>query len=365
MTFTCGRHRAFVYERGGVNRIGELTPMSAVRWNRKRDDISDSEATIGTSECCELLGDLRTVKHELHIERDGEDVWEGVITRLEYDWNEVRVYAEDMLWPSKRTALKAGYDQSWPNSYNVIDRMHWLLANQTYAPHGDPWRMLSHLHPVRHSDEPKATKKAAAYQYYAWDDFDKYAEDNGTDYTVVGRDIYYWDLNLRWKIIPPLDEEYLSQFPRIVEYGNSAATQAFVSNTEGYAGIASAPEATLLEYGYIDYLKTNLEDTDKGVPLDAEIAEWAKTAGRNLNGRYPPPVGIVIPANTTLLPGAPWSMSDLFPGAWFIVRVDRLCRKFSEWQRISEVAVEESAPAGETVNFTVISAPSSIVDLPV
>lgn len=359
MAFTCGRHRAFAYERGGKVRIGELTPLSEIRWNRKRDNISDAEATVGTSQCCELLGDLRTVKHELHIERDDEQVWQGVITRLEYDWDQVRVYAEDLLWPSKRTAIKVGYKAK---QFNVVDRMHWLLANQTYAPNGDPWGMLSHLHPVRHADEPKSSREVAAYQYYVWDDFDKYAEDNGTDYTVVGRDVYYWDLNLRWKVIAALDESHLSQFPRVVEYGNSAATRAIVSNTEGYAGIAEAPANVVAEYGYIDWLKTNLEDQEEDVPTPTEIAEWTKTAGRNLNGRYPPPLGIVIPANTTLLPGSPWEMSDLIPGAWFLVRVDRLCRKFSEWQRLAEISVKEAAPAGETVNFTAISAPSSIVD---
>jgi hypothetical protein len=363
VSFTCGRHRAFVYERGGVRPVGELTPMSAVRWNRKRDEISDAEATIGTTQCCELLGDLRTAKHELHIQRDGEDVWEGVITRLEYEWDAVRVYAEDMLWVAKRTVLKQGYKQGYPNLTNVVTRMDWLLRSQTYAANGDPWRMVSHLHPVRHDDEPMASRDMAAFQTYTWDDFDKYAEDSGTDYTVVNRDIYYWDLNLRWKVIPPLDEQFLSQFPRVVEYGNQAATRGYVSNTEGYAGTAEAPQAFIDEYGYIDWLITNLDDTqDDGVPTDQEIANWAKTAGRNINGRYPPPLAIVIPANTTLLPGAPWEMSDLFPGAWFRVHTAHMCRQVDEWQRIHDISVEESAPQGETVNFTATSAPGSVVE---
>ena len=361
MTFTCGRHRAFVYERGGLIPVGELTPMTAVRWNRKRDDITDAEATIGTTQCCDLLGDLRTVRHELHIERDGEMVWEGVITRLEYDWDQVRVHAEDMLWPSKRTVLKTGYSNAYPNVGLALDRMHWLMQ-QTYTPNGDPWRMLSHLHPIRSAGEPRTARVTDAFSTYIWDDFDKYAEDYGTDYTVVGRDIYYWDVNLRWKVIPALDEAYLSDFPRIVEYGNSAATRYYVSNDAGYAGVATAPAASTNEFGFIERLTANLSDSDNSAPSQGEIDEWSATAARNLNGRHPPPVAVVIPANTTLMPGAPWTMDDLFPGAWFRINITRMCRTVTEWQRIGEVHVQEAAPQGETVQFTAVTAPSSIVE---
>lgn len=363
MPFTCGRHRAFVFERGGTTTVGELTPLVSLRWNRRRDEISDAEATIGTTQCCDLLGDLRTVKHELHVMRDGQFVWQGPITRLEYEWDEVRVYAHDMLWPATRKVITQGYRQAYPNITSVVTRMDWLLRQQCYALDNDPWRMVPHLHPIHSEGEGKTSRNVAAYQFYVWEDFDKYAEDSGADYTVVNREIYYWDINLRWKIIPSLDEQYLSQFPRIVEYGNQAATRGYVSNAEGYAGIAEAPSQWVDEYTYIDWLLTGLDDQrEPGAPNPAEIAEWSRTAARNINGRYPPPVAVVIPANTTLLPGSPWSIDDLFPGAWFLVRMTRMCRKVSEWQRIHEVHVEESAPDGETVNFTAVSAPSSVVD---
>jgi hypothetical protein len=362
--FTCGRHRAFVYERGGTTPVGELTPATSVRWNRIRDNISEAYAQIGTTNCCDLLGDLRTVLHELHIERDGVEVWQGPITRIEYEWDNVKIYAEDMLWVAKRTVLRTGYDQSYPNIGNVVDRMDWLLRSQTFARNNDPWKMVPHLHPVRTTDEPSTTRKVGAFQYYTWEDFDKYAEDNGTDYTVVGRDIYYWDVHLRWKIIASLSDDHLSQFPRIVEYGNQAATQGFVSNTEGYAGTASAPQTMLDLYGDIDWLITNLDDSDLSAPNAAEIESWSKTAARNIADRAPAPVAIVIPANTTLLPGAPWAVEDLVPGAWFIATATRMCRKISEWQRLHEVRVEESAPKGETVSFTAVAAPGSVSDLP-
>lgn len=362
MPFFCGSHRAFVVERGGVTPVGELDPLIAVRWQRIRDDVSTAEVRVPTHDCCELLGDLRTIRHELHLERNGLEVWQGPITRIEYDFDEVSVFAADVLWQSTRTVLDEGYDQSYPNISNAIDRMDWLLRDKTYALHGDPWNVVPHLHPLHHSGDPQTSRVVNAWQFYTWEDFDKYAEDYGTDYCVVNRDIYYFDINLAWKIIAPLDERYLSQFPRIVEYGNQAATRGVVTNGHGYAGVATAPQSFIDQYGYVDWLVTNENDGQlDNIPTPEEVATWSATAARNITDRYPAPVAIVIPANTTLLPGGPWLMEDLVPGAWFQATVTRMCRSVSEYQRIHEVVVTEEAPNGETVQFSAVSAPSEMV----
>ena len=367
MPFFCGQHRAFIYERGGQNLITEVEPLSAVRWQRIRDDVSVAEIKVPTHYCCEILGDMRTVKHELHLFRNDLPVWQGPITRIEYEWDEARIFAADVLWQATRTALDEGYNQSSPNIGDVLTRMEWLLRDKTYAPHGDPWKMLTpnHIHPMFRTDggDPKTARVVNAWQFYTWEDFDKYAEDYGTDYTVVGRDVYFSDINYAWKIIPPLDENYLGQFPRIVEYGNQAATRGVVTNGHGYAGVFENPDPTLIaEWGHIDWLITNENDGQlDNVPTPEELAVWATTAGRNIEGRVPPPLSVVIPANTTLLPGSPWDMEDLVPGAWFQANVTRLCRSVSEYQRIHEVVVTEEAPGGESVQFSAVSAPSSMV----
>ena len=65
----CARHQARVYARGGVTLQLDLTPLISVRWNRKRDDISDAFVTVGVQDCCEELGELETIVSELHIFR--------------------------------------------------------------------------------------------------------------------------------------------------------------------------------------------------------------------------------------------------------------------------------------------------------
>lgn len=358
-SFVCGTHRVFAYHRGGTSVFGELEPVESVRWNRKRDDISTAQAIIPTHMCCDLLAELRCGRHELHMVRDDETVWQGVITRIEYEFDQVNIFAEDLLWQAKRMVLTNGYNQAYPNIGNVIERMDWLLRNNCYALGGNPWNV--NLQPKRHRGrEPRTSRVVNAFQYYVWEDFDKYAEDSGTDYTVVNRDIFYWDSHLAWKIIPPLDESHISQFPRVVEYGNELATRAFVTNGEGFAGTASVPGGP---YGIVDLLITNQQDelAEPEVPTPAEIAGWSETAAHNLDGRSPAPLSIVVPANTSLLPGAPWDMEHLIPGAWFEVSVSNLCRPLTQWQRLHEVAVEESAPNGETVSFTAVDAPREMI----
>lgn len=364
---SCAKHRAYAYSRGGARRLFELTPLEMVRWNRIRDDISAAEAVIPTNECCAQLDDLRTILNEIHIYRDGEPVWQGPITRLEYEYDNVRIFAEDVLFQAKRSAVNPGYDHQYPHMGYVLDTVDQLLL-QCYGRQGDPWNMLpGHLHPIRTPDEPRHARVLYDWQDTAWNELDKFGEDYGIDYTVINRDIYYWDLHWEWKRLPALDEEWISDRVRVVEYGNSCYTRAIVTNGRGYVGIdqAGADVTDRRQYGFLDTIINNSNDTDTtSIPNAEELEEWQRSALRALNNTYPAPLGVVVPANTTLLPGAPWNISDLIPGAWFKVNVQRLCRSYSEWNRLQEVTVEETAPGGEQVNFTSITAPRQHHRLP-
>jgi len=369
--FACGRHTAQIWNRGATSLVANAEPLQMVRWNRIRDDISRAEIVLPTYECCEVLSEVRTVMHELHIFRDGAKVWEGPITRIEYEADVVRIFAEDILWVATKSTVEEGYNHSYPNIQNVIHVMHWLIDTQCFHKNNDPWNMigglgggLNHLYPTSHPDpnnDPREARVVFPYSVTVWEDFDKYAEDYGADYTVFKRDIYWWDIHYAWKVIPNLEEEWISEFPRIVEYGNQLVTRGIVTNGKGYAGMATGDATALATYGYIDDLTSNVTESSiiEGPPPIEDITEWAETARRKLT--HPSPVAVVIPANTTLLPGSPWTMDDLFPGAWFQVNVDRLCRSVTEWQRLHEVVVEETAPRGEEIKFTAVSPPAYMV----
>lgn len=276
--FTCAHHTAEVYLRGGVTFVGDITPLAAVTWTRVRDDISTANVQLPPTECCDLLSELRSGYHELHILRDGEPVWEGVIVRIEYETDEVRVYAEDMMWVPKRTVLATGYSNAYPHIGYAIDQADWLIRQQCYNLNGDPWGMLPHLHTLSPlGTGPKTSRAVAAYEMTVWQDFDKYSEDHGLDYTVINREVYLWDHGLNWATLPDLSEDFLSESPRLVEYGNELYTRAYVSNARGFAGIATAPSPWPETYGYIESLSTNIDDsgdlTDKLHEQQDEVAK--------------------------------------------------------------------------------------------
>lgn len=358
---TCGAHRAFIHKRGSAGpHIGELAPLSLTRWGRVRDEISRAEVIVPTAGCCDLLADIRCIKHELHIQRDGVTVWLGPIVRIEYEHDLVRVFAEDVLWQTKRAVINPGFDHLYPNPGWVLDTVDMLLR-QAYERQGDPWQMLpNHIIPIRSRGEPKHYSRVNDYQMFIWEAVDKLAEDNGVDYTVINRDVYYWDVHWAWKILPELDDEFISEYPRIVEYGNTLATRCIVTNGSGFAAVdqVGLPMTHRNEYGFVDELINNANEGDVGKdPSTEELLEWQNDCLRALRDRAPAPLGVVVPDNATLMPGCPWSIDDLIPGAWFKVNVKRMCRKVSAWNRIQEISVEEAPPRGEVVTFTSITAP--------
>lgn len=95
------KHRVFVYDRGGVNRIDEITKLARVKWGRVRDDISQAEVDISAASCdaqSGLLGGLEPGRHELVVYRDDKRVWEGPLTRMTYARTGIQMYAKDVMF---------------------------------------------------------------------------------------------------------------------------------------------------------------------------------------------------------------------------------------------------------------------------
>lgn len=382
----CGTHTAVVMLQGGLVTIGEVPLISQVRWTRVRDDISTAQIDIPIAECCDLLNLIEVVRCELHIFRDGTPVWEGVISRLEFEYDQAQIFAEDMLWVAKNRALSAGYNYQEPGlglpygpvygfgEINAVQHMDNLLRLQCYNQFGDHWKMLPHLFPIFGPEDPGSQRQANAWSTTVWAEFDKIAEDYGTDYTVVNRDIFYFDNHLAWAILPDLATEDVSTYPRVVEYGNSFASRFIRTDGSGYASMAVAPVVVSDRYGRgIDVVSNETSqattdalpdpDSPPPPPSPAKFAAWMRTADRQLPDLFPPRQAIVVAANSTLMPSSPWNINTLTPGSWFQITVDYTCRPpVTDWQRLESVTVTETGDDGEVVNFTAGTAPSRKVD---
>lgn len=364
MPLGCGEHTAFIKERGGTITVFELDSLSQVNWNRQRDDISQAHVEVNaTAECCQQMGGLLTGFHELHILRDGIPVWQGIVTRLEYERERVTVFAEDILWVAKNTALDVGYNKAYPNIAKGGWVMNWLLTTQTYSKYGDPWKMAGHIHWVQGADDPSTSSAVKAWSMTTWEDFDKYAEDRGMDYVVVGRDIYFWDTHLKWRMLSDdLIGEYLLGDMAVVEYGNEFCTRVIVTNGNGYASQAVAPAWGISKYGYIDHVESSFNEAAANeVPTNEEKKAWQEQAQSNLDLCFPAPTRIRVSENSTLSPEAPYDINDLIPGSWVRVVVDDLCRTMDQLHKLHSVDVTEE-DGKETVKITTSAAPENVVE---
>ena len=388
----CGQNRAYVYEKGGEVLVGELVDAFTVRWQRIRDQISVAQVSVSMTACCDILEQIEPVAFELHIYRNDELVWCGVITRMEFEFDRVDVVAADMLWVASRRAVTEGYNYlSYPQNPDApqgpdpsnptvgapdmtvptVQLMEYLLRWQCYAQNNDEWNMLDHIQRV---DSPqwcdsRTSRQCNAWAATVWAEFDKLAEDYGTDYCTVGRDIYFYDINLNWNPIQPLVAADIADYPRVVEYGNALATRYIRTDGSGFAGIASAPPEIRDRYAIaIDIVSNENSQAEAPtevpppIPSQTTIATWTRTAERRLANAWPVERAIVVPANSTLMPSSPWNINTLMPGSWFEVTVDRLCRgEVTEYNRLHELRVEETGDGGETVKITTVQPPSYMV----
>lgn len=367
----CGRHRAFVVDTLTQAVVAELVDIVSVYWDRRRDDISEARVFMGLG-CCGAMGGIKAVRHQLHLYRDDVLVWQGIIVRIEYDHDRVEVYAEDMLWVAKRRVLEYGWvhDTQPPipagQAPKEVEWARELLVNRCFAMHGDHWQMAGRVFAYPHPDDSQVRSNVNAFQVTIWQALDDLSRYNSLDYTCVAGNVYLQDVHLRQFVLPPLLPEHLSRWPRIVEYGNDYANRAFVTDGSGYAGSAVAPAGSVAEYGaYVDLLSNSTpatEETPSEVPSAATLAMWQLFAQSTVERSQPPPVAIVVPTDSTLMPSSPWDVNTVIPGSWFEVHLDHSCRTVSDWHKLQTIKVTDEGQSGELVQVTTVSAPPKPVD---
>src|SRR5688572_26789323 len=78
-------HTAYIYDRGGMTRIGQILDIESIRWERNRDGVSEAQVVIAGRSCVNqrrLISGLITKRQELVIFREGKRVWEGPLWRI-------------------------------------------------------------------------------------------------------------------------------------------------------------------------------------------------------------------------------------------------------------------------------------------
>jgi len=271
-----GTHRVYVYDKGGEYRLGEITPIAQLEWNRARDDIST--ATITTAgfgpECCGLMGGLKAMRHELVIFRDSVRVWEGPITMLTYASDRVTITAHDVMYYIYRRILKSGYDDRYirkgsPPDVTIINNIKTVVERAVlltnHALDRDDPNVKVYVTRFDRDDDSKESRRVLPYQKTVWEEIDELAAKHGLDYTVIGRRIMYWDTHNKIGRLQQWSDETFLANPIITEYGASLATLSAVSDGLGNYGVAGGEDYF---YGFVEVLASSY--SGKGPPATAK-----------------------------------------------------------------------------------------------
>lgn len=361
-TLGCGKHTVEIYRRGGKRRVGELTGISYLDYNRVRDDISTARVVVRdwSVDCGNLMKNLQTWAYEIVIYRDNgysvDRVWEGPITLLTYEVDSVTIDAKDvMAYPYRRIIKQAMNDTQLGST--VTDRAMRIIQN-VMAP-DDP-NVLPYLSPIFNDDDTKQYRSTPAFSRTAFDEIDDMAANAGLDYTAVGRSILLWSTKHRIGTLPEFKDADFGSPPIVSEYGMSMSNYYSVSDGNGIHGEASRLGADDIDevYGRVEMLSSTwASDTqaEQGTytqeGLQTVIESFSDSAERSISERYPPPVVVRVPDNTSLNPDAVISIQQLVPGVVIPLRSQSTLRTVVGNQKLDSVKVVEQADS-EVITVT-------------
>lgn len=370
----CGENRAYVYDRTGRYLLGEITPLVNLTWNRKRDEISN--AILDTNgfgpDCGDLLRDLRSWIHSIVIFRDGERVWEGPITRIEYTRNNVEVEAKDVMAWAYRRIMRQGYNDAYRvvngeqlGQATVVERAVRIIMN-ALAP-DDP-NILPYLTSLDFPDDAIQSRVVEDFAKTAWEEVDDLAATAGLDYVTIGRRIIINDTHRPLGRLGEMRDEHFSEAPVVSEYGMQLANVYAVTNNSGVYEYeerrGNNPQKPFQPYGLVEHLASAYGETEAGVQQvltrearQALEATLKKQAERNISGRYPTPLIVRVPDNSLLSADTPVTINQLIPGVWIPLRARGTLREVSQWQKLDLMTVEQTVD-GERVSVTMSPAPN-------
>lgn len=357
----CEIHTAFVYDRGGTSRVGQILPLTQVTWERKRDDISIANVRTSNpgAQCRSMLANVAPGRHELVIFRGGERVWEGPITRIGYYHDHVEIEARDVFHYAYRTIMRSAYDNAYPNIGSTVVRAKTIMTAELARKEAldPPVNVLPYLTTYEMAGDAQTSRSTVAYENTVYGDIDSMAQYSGMDYTVVGRRVLIFDTHTVFYTTPMVTEADFLGEAVVTVYGMELATHAAVFSSMGNVyGLSGANDPY---YGEWEILDSAYDEDGTDAPTVAALTSQAQ---RNLAGRLPAPLVVRVPDNSTLNPSGALRMVDLIPGARVPLRATLTTVQVTQQQKLDNVTVTENGDSGETIQVTLSPASDNDID---
>lgn len=356
MALSCTLHTAELFDRGGKKKIGSLGPLTRVKWERRRDDISLAQIWIGTVDksCAEVLRLAETNRTELVIFRGNKRVWEGPVNRIAYQGDSVEIEAKDLMYYVQRTIMRNEYDSRFPNVEIVLDRIKRIMTaelarKEALDPSANLLNHVRYLYAPPGTDDARTAAHTLPYEMTVFQHFDNYAWRGGLDYTVVGRSIMFFDVHTRIGQTPMVTADDFIGDPVITQYGAELTTYVAMTDGKGNWGSAGGIDPYYGEWEVLHQAYDENKSSDAPVPSVAEMTSQAK---RSYVQGMRPPIVVRIPDNTRLNPKGVLTIEDLVPGVWIPLTASLPGRTISQMQKLDNMSVEETGDSGEVIQVT-------------
>lgn len=357
MALSCEKHSCFIYDRGGKRQIGVIEPLTRVKWERIRDDISVATvyAKAVSADCGRALGLLEAGRAELVIFRGKIRVWEGPIIRISYQAQDVEIEAHDVVYYLTRTIMWNEYDNRYPNQAFVLDRLKRVFEAELSRKEAldPPVNILSNVNYIYATGEAVEASTAAhtlPYELTVFDHLDNYAARGGIDYVAVGRSILLFDVHQRIGQTATVTADDFIGDPVITQYGADLASRVVMTDGKGHWGSAGGIDPY---YGEWEVLHQAYDENailaGSAPPTTAEMESQAER--KYAEGKTPPLV-VRIPDGTRLNPNGVLTIEDLVPGVWIPLTATVPGRTLSQMQKLDNMKVEETAGKGEVITVT-------------
>lgn len=355
----CSEHRAFLMDRGGEVRISEIFPLMRCRWERVRDDVSTANifAPRPDPRCLTALKEIEPGRHEIAIFRNGIRVWEGPVTLTTEQGPAITIDARDVCHYAGRTIMRSAYNNKYPKITVAVKRLEFIMRHELARKEAlNPGiNVLKYLDVRNLPGSAKSSRSTKKYEQYVLDEMEEMAWRGGIDYTTVGRKIILFDTDDNIGEGPQITEADFIGDIAITAYGMELATYSAVNDGLGHWG---AHGGTDPYYGQIELLHSAFSnDSDTQAATAISVKELTKQAKRNMSGRFPTPVVLRVPQNSTLTPAAIDRLMDfLVPGVRFPVRATSTYRQLEQVQKLDRIVFEETEE-GESAQITLSPAP--------
>lgn len=365
-------HTAFIYDRGGMTRIGQIRDMASIVWRRDRDAVSQADIVIAGDACttqASFLANIEPKRHELVIFRGDKRVWEGPVWRVGWEPDRVTINAHDVCEYLFWRPLTKQWNNSGANATLATTRMQniitYEMSTDWFIPQDDPtpdilveaWENIdppTNVLPfltIHHSvNEAETAAITMPFEMTVGEHLQYSSRHGGIDFTAIGRAIHIWDTSRpigRTRMLT--DADFLAG-AIVTAYGADHTVNGVVSADNGLVGYAWTDPSY---YGPWTKVFSVYDQDATEEPTQPELNSQA---WRNVTGRNPVPVEVRIPDNTGIRLDATLTIEDLIPGVQIPLLATLNARRISQEQKLDLLTVSETGDGGELVQVTLTPA---------